>query len=35
MQYLPDNIETEAKIVGAEAHSKLIEDTAKVKREEL
>jgi CRISPR/Cas system-associated exonuclease Cas4 (RecB family) len=35
MQYLHGEIETEAKIIGNEAHSKLLEDAAKVKREEM
>jgi CRISPR/Cas system-associated exonuclease Cas4 (RecB family) len=35
MQYLHGEIETEAKIVGTEAHGKLLEDAVRVKREEL
>ena len=35
MQYLHGEIETEAKIIGNEAHSKLLEDAVKVKREEM
>jgi len=35
MQYLHGEIETEAKIVGTEAHGKLLEDVVQVKREEL
>jgi len=35
MQYLYGEIETEAKIVGTEGHSRLLEDVVKVRREEL
>jgi hypothetical protein len=35
MQYLHGEIETEAKIVGTEAHGRLLEDTVRVEREEL
>lgn len=35
MQYLYGEIETEAKIVGTEAHCRLLEDAVQVKREEL
>ena len=35
MQYLHGEIETEAKILGIEAHEKLLEDTIKIKTSDL
>ncbi len=35
MQYLHGEIESEAKLVGAEAHERLLEDSVRVKREEM
>jgi len=35
MEYLPGEVETEAKNMGTEAHEKLTEDSVKVKRDEL